>query len=201
MIFMDKVFDKWDSKVSISDPGLKDYINLMPRNVYATQGKQAGNKHAKKEVHIVERLMNSLMRGGTGRKIGGKLIRGRGGTGKKEKMYKITIDAFEIINQRTKQNPVQLLVEAIENSAPREETTRVKFGGVINLIPVDIAPQRRIDLALRNMGRAVVMRSFDNKKSAEQALAEEIILASKNEPQSHAVSRKIEIERIAKSSR
>ncbi len=201
MIFMDKIFDKWDSTVSVIDLGLRDYINLMPKNVYATQGRQATNKQTKKEIHIIERLINSLMRGGTGRKIGGKLIRGRGGTGKKGKMYKITMEAFEIIHQRTKQNPVQLLVQAIENSAPREETTRVKYGGVVNLIPVDIAPQRRMDLALRNMGRAVVMRSFDNKKSAEQALAEEIILASKNEPQSHAVSRKIEIERIAKSSR
>ena len=198
---MEKVFDKWDSAVTIEDPGLKGYINLVPRLVYATQGKQATSSYAKKSIHIVERLINSLMRGGTGRKISGKVIRGRGGTGKKAKMHSVVKDAFAIIEARTKQNPVQLLVIALENSAPREETTRVKFGGVINLIPVDIAPQRRIDLALRNMGRAVAMRSFDNKKSAAEALAEEIILASKNEPQSHAVSRKIEVERIAKSSR
>ena len=93
------------------------------------------------------------------------------------------------------------MVKAIENSAPREETTRVKYGGVVYHMAVDISPQRRIDFALRNIGRAVTMRSFDVKKSAAEALAEELILASNNDNQSHAIARKIEVERVAKSSR
>jgi len=201
VVFMDKVFGKWDSNVKVNDPGLKRYINLDPRYVYHTQGKQASIKFGKSKVHIVERLVNTLMRGGTGRKIGGKIIRDRKGCGKKAKMYRIVEEAFDEIYKRTKKNPLQLLVQAIENAAPREETTRVKYGGIINLIPVDISPQRRVDLALRNIGKAVAMRSFDSKKSAKNALVEEIILASNNDPQSHAVSRKIEIERMAKSSR
>ncbi len=195
------IFGKWESKAKITDPGIRRYLNLDARIVLHNQGRHAKKTFGKTKVHIVERLINSLMRGGTGRKIGGKVIRGRGGTGKKTKMHEITKKAFEIIHTKTKQNPVEVLVKAIENAAPREETTRVKYGGAIQHLPVDIAPQRRIDFALRNIARAVAIKSFDTKKTAEEALAEELILASKNEPSSNAIAKKIEVERIAKSSR
>ena len=195
------IFGKWESKATITDPGIRKYINLDARIVLHNQARHSQETFGKTKVHIVERLINSLMRGGTGKKIGGKVIRGRGGTGKKEKMYKITKNAFEIIHKKTKQNPIEVLIKAIENAAPREETTRVKYGGVVQHLAVDIAPQRRIDFALRNIARAVAIKSFDNKKTAEEALAEELILASKNEPSSSAIAKKIEVERIAKSSR
>ncbi len=168
---MYKIFNKWDSEVEIEDPGLRKYINLETRIVLHDQGRHAKRSFGKTKLHIVERLINSLMRGGTGRKIGGKVIRGRGGCGKKEKMRKVVENAFEIIHKKTKQNPIQILVKAIENAAPREETTRVKYGGIITPIAVDTSPQRRVDFALRNIARAVAIRSFDNKKSAEEALA------------------------------
>ncbi|MBS3060575.1 MAG: 30S ribosomal protein S7 [DPANN group archaeon] len=196
-----KIFDKYESKAEITDPGIKNYINLEPKYSFYSQGKQAKKIFGKQKVHIVERLINNLMRSGTGGKLAGKLIRGRNGTGKKQKMAKVTEKAFETIERRTKKNPLQILIKAIENAAPREETTRVKYGGVVNLIAVDISPQRRVDFALRNIGKAVVMRSFDTKKSADQALVEELILASNNDTGSHAITKKIEIERIAASSR
>lgn len=196
------VFDKWDSsKVELRDLGLKKYINLTPKIMYHTQGRHAGKQFRKQNVHIVERLINNLMRGGTGDKIAGRVVRGRGGCGKKMKMYRTVEEAFEIVGKKSGKNPVEVLVHAIENSAPREETTRVKYGGVIYHVAVDISPMRRIDFALRNIGKAVALRSFDNKKSAEEALAEELILASQNDSQSHAIARKIETERVAKSSR
>lgn len=195
------VFGKWESVGEITDPGIEKYINLNAKIVMHNQGRHAKKTFGKTNLHIVERLINSLMRGGTGKKIGGKIIRDRGGCGKKSKMHKVTQDAFEIIHTKTKQNPVEILTKAIVNSAPREETTRVKFGGIIAHLAVDVAPQRRIDFALRNIARAVAIKSFKSKKSAEQALAEELILASKNEPASNAISKKNEVERIAKSSR
>lgn len=195
------VFGKWGSDIEIHDSGLKKYINLEARLTYASQGRHAKKSFSKKNVHIVERLINTLMRGGTGSKLGGKVIRDRKGCGKKIKAYAVVEEALELINKKSEKNPIGLLVRAIENSAPREETTRVKYGGVTYPIAVDIAPQRRVDFALRNIGKAVVMRSFKKKKSVAEALADEIMLAAKNDTTSHAISRKIEVERIARSSR
>jgi small subunit ribosomal protein S7 len=195
------VFGKWKSDVVVMDPGLKDYINLNAKLSLFTQGRLSQKTFGKAKMHLVERLINNLMRGGTGKKISGRVIRGRGGCGKKAKMCNIAKKAFEIVNQKTGKNPVEVLVRAIENSAPREETTRVKYGGITYQLAVDVSPQRRVDFALRNMGRASAIRSFDNPKSAAEALAEELILASTNDAQSHAVARRIDIERMAKSSR
>lgn len=196
-----KVFGKFDFDVEILDPGLKEYINLDSRIHLSTLGRHAKKPFGKSQVHIVERMINSLMIGGTGKKIGGRVIRDRGGCGKKAKMYKITEAAFDLINEKTGKNPVELLIRAVENAAPIEETTKVQYGGVIYHVAVDVSPMRRIDFALRNIGRAVAIKSFDTKKSMVEALADEIILASKNDASSHAISRRIEIERIARSSR
>lgn len=195
------IFDKWKSEVEITDLGLKKYINLDVRFVLHNQGRHVHKKFSKKDVHIVERLINTLMRGGTGRKIGGKVVRDKGGTGKKVKMWKTAKDAFEMINKKTGENPVNVLAKAIENAAPREETTRVKYGGVVYHVAVDISPQRRVDFALRNIGKAVAIRSFNKPKTATEALVEELTLASQNDTNSHAIARKIEVERIARSSR
>jgi small subunit ribosomal protein S7 len=195
------VFNKWTSAAQVADPGIQKYINLDAKIVLHNQGRHTKRTFGKSQMHIVERLINTLMRGGTGKKLGGRVIRGLGGCGKKIKMYETTRQAFEEINQKTGKNPVEVLVKAIENAAPREETTRVKYGGAIYHLAVDIAPQRRIDFALRNIGKAVAIRSFKNKKTAKQALVEELMMASQNDAQSHAISRKIEVERVAKSSR
>lgn len=191
-------FGKWPYNVEVRDISLKPYIILSERLVPFSQARE---QKKFRKTNIVERLINNLMRGGTGRKLKGHVIRDRGGTGKKMKMYIVAKKCFEIINKRTGKNPMEILVAAIENSAPREEVTRVKMGGVTYPIAVDISPQRRIDFALRNIGKAFAMRSFNVKKSAAEALADELILAAKNDIQSHAVARKVEIERISRSAR
>jgi len=196
------IFDKWNaSEVVVEDPGLQTYINLKPSYLLHTHGKHAGKQFAKSDISIVERLINAIMRSGSGRKIGGKMIRGREGCGKKSKAFDIVKKAFEIIEKKTKESPVQVYIRALENAAPREETTRVKFGGITRLIAVDISPQRRIDFALQNIGIASIGKSFNTSKSAEEALADEIIAAAKNETSSTAVTRKNEIERVAKGAR
>ena len=196
-----KVFDRWESKANINDTSLTNYINLEPRYTMHSQGRQSKKAFTKSKTHIVERLINTLMRSGTNGKLSGKVIRGRAGCGKKEKMARVCEDAFELIERRTKQNPIQTVIDAIQNAAPREETTRMRMGGIVNHIAVDISPQRRVDFAIRNIGKAVVMRSFDTKKTAARALSEELLLAANNDPQSHAIAKKIEIERVAMSSR
>ncbi|MGA1873962.1 MAG: 30S ribosomal protein S7, partial [Thermoplasmatota archaeon] len=64
---------------------------------------------------------------------------------------------------------------------------------------VDTAPTRRLDIALRNISIGTVKASHKNKKSISECLAGELIAASKGDIQSFAVSKRDEVERVAKS--
>ena len=176
------------SEVIVTDGGLAKYIDLTPTNVPHSGGIHANRWFGKSKLSIVERLINNIMRT-------------EKYTGKKLKAYKAVSDAFDIISQRTGTNPVQVLVQALENAAPREEVTRLQFGGISTPKAVDISPQRRLDIALRNICVGVVAASTKNRKPMLQCLADEILLASKGDVTSYAVAKKDEIERIAQSAR
>jgi small subunit ribosomal protein S7 len=109
--------------------------------------------------------------------------------------------AFEIIHLETRKNPVEVFVKAVENASPNEDTTRIVYGGVVYHVSVDVAPLRRIDLALRFIAEGVRESTYSNPKTIEEALAKEIITASSNSMESHSVKKKNEQERIAMSSR
>ncbi|MEM0438227.1 MAG: 30S ribosomal protein S7, partial [Candidatus Micrarchaeia archaeon] len=111
---------------------------------------------------------------------------------------RVVKDAFEIIAKTEKTNPIQVLITAIENSAPREDVTRVQFGGVFYQVAVDVSASRRLDMALRNIVLATIMQSFNKKKTMAQALAEELTLASKGDLNSYAIKKRDEVERIAR---
>jgi len=114
---------------------------------------------------------------------------------------KIIRNALEIIHLRTGQNPIQVLVRALENAAPREDVTRLSYGGIVYFKAVDISPQRRLDLALRYIAQGAREASFRNRKTTDEALADEIILAASNDSKSFAIRKKNELERIALASR
>jgi len=198
-----KYFGKWQvDDVVIKDQGLQRYIRLQPGLVLHAGGRHAGKQFGKAEVPIVERLVNKVMRSGPGvRKLGGKLIRGAGACGKKHKAYNIVRGALEIVEQRAKKNPIQVLVDAIQNSAPREETTRISYGGITYHHAVDSAPQRRLDVALKNLAAGAFAASFNSKKPIEECLAEELVMASNYDMKSFAIARKEETERISKGAR
>ena len=198
-----KYFGKWQvDDVVIKDPGLKRYIKLQPGLVMRTGGKHAGKQFGKAEVPVVERLINKIMRSGPGvRKLGGKVIRGAGACGKKLKAYNIVRKALDTVEQKTKKNPIQVLVDAIQNSALREETTRIAYGGITYHHAVDSSPQRRLDMALKNLAAGSFAASFNSKKPMEECLADELIMASNYDMKSFAVARKEETERIAKGAR
>lgn len=196
-----KLFNKYPYDVEVEDESIREYINLREMVVPNTFGR-AGSRKMNVSKNIVERLVNKLMRGGTGKKVGGKLIRTHGKLqGKKQRAMKIVEEAFEIIANRTKNNPIKVLVNAIENSAPREDTTRVEYGGARYQVSVDIAPKRRVDMALKNISMATIMSSFAKKATMAEALANEMILASNNDINSYAIKRRDEVERIARSAR
>ena len=184
-----KLFNKWSyENIEVRDPSLKKYISLRPVIVPHTGGRHEHRRFGKGQVPIVERLMNKLMRPGRN-------------MGKKHLAYNIVKKAFDIIYLETGENPLQVLVRAVENAAPREETTRIMYGGIIYHVAVDVAPLRRVDLALRHLTEGARNCAFNNPKPIEECLAEEIIAAARGDPRSHALSRKEEIERIALSSR
>jgi small subunit ribosomal protein S7 len=122
-------------------------------------------------------------------------------SGKKAKATNIVKEAFEIINLRTGKNPVEVLVKAVENSSPCEDTTRISYGGVVYHMSVDIAPQRRIDLALRHITEGARAASANNPLSIQEALANELVLASNHDIKSAGIAKRNEIERVAQSSR
>ena len=195
-----KLFNKWDIKtVVVEDPGLKNYVNLSPLLVPRTFGRNSNQRFAKSKVNIVERLMNKLMVPGH---KGKKHYRTSGpATGKGLHVYSVVQKCFEIIEQQTKQNPIQVFVKALENAAPREEITAIEYGGARYPQAVDCAPQRRIDIALRQFIQGSYGKSFNKKTSIAQALADELIKASNLDQASQAVSKKLELERQADSSR
>ncbi|MFA5108631.1 MAG: 30S ribosomal protein S7 [Candidatus Micrarchaeia archaeon] len=200
----DKLFNKFElDTVHVSDPSLIAYVNLDPVVIPHSHGRQAKYQFKKSRVNIVERLVNKLMRGGTGQKTSGKVIRTNGSMqGQKFRAMKIVETAFDIIAKRSGKNPVQLLIDAIENSAPREDFTRVSFGGVSYQVAVDVSASRRLDMALRNITLAAIMGGFGSRKTLAEALADEIELAAKGDTQnSYAIKKKDETERMARSAR
>ncbi len=200
----DKLFEKYAlEEVVVSDPSLVAYINLDPVAFPHSHGRQAKHMFGKRKVNIVERLMNKLMRGGTGMKTSGKVIRTNGSLqGQKTKVMRVVEQAFGIIAEKTKKNPVQVLVDAVQNSAPREDFTRVSFGGVSYQVAVDVSASRRLDMALRNITLAAIMGAFSNRRTLAEALANELELAAKGDVQnSYAVKKRDETERMARSAR
>jgi small subunit ribosomal protein S7 len=184
-----KLFQKWSFQgIKVEDLGLQRYLNLTPMVTPHSMGRHEHQRFRKARVNIVERLINNLMRPGKN-------------AGKKAKATNIVKQAFDIIYLRTGKNPIEVLVKAVENAAPCEDTTRISYGGVVYHLSVDVAPQRRIDLAIRHITEGARAASMNNPKPIQETLAEELILAANKDIKSAAVAKRNEIERVAQSSR
>lgn len=183
------VFGKYSCKnIQVSDAGLAKYIHLDAIGVMHHSARHGNKRFAKGKVHVVERLINDVMRSETYQ-------------GKKSKAYKAVEEAFVRVADKAKENPIQVLVTAVVNAAPREEITRLRYGGINVPKSVDVAPMRRLDVALRHLAQGATEASFKSTKPIDQCLAEEILKAAKNDPQSFAVGKRDEVERVAKSAR
>ncbi len=183
------LFSKYDlSEVMVHDTGLARYINLRPIVVPHSGAKNANVMFGKYRMSIIERLINNMMRS-------------KHYTGKKSKAYAVVREAFEIIEKRGKKNPVQIFVDALEQAAPMEEITRLRYGGISVPKAVDVSPSRRLDIALRNICIGANKASFKKKKSIARCLADEIMTAARGDLGSFAVSKRDEKERVAGSAR
>lgn len=193
-------FGKWGTKdVVVTDMGLKKYINIEPRLVPKTGARYAGFKFHKSRTFIVERLINKVMVPGHKAK---KHFKSSGScTGKAITAYNIVEDAFDIIEKKTKRNPIEVFVTALENSCTREEVIAIEYGGARYPKAVECSPQRRIDLALRYFVQGSYQKSFNSKKSFVNCLADEIVNAFEQRTDSVAIAKKLEMERQADASR
>lgn len=197
---MIKLMNLWSvNDIKVEDPGLKEYICLDPVLMPKTGAKYAKNRFHKSKISIVERLLNKLMVPGHKSKKHFKTSSHI--TGKSATVYSLVKKALKLVEEKTGQNPIKILVKAIENAAPREEILTIEYGGARYPKAVECAPQRRVDLALRYMTQGAYHKSFDSKKPSYQYLADEILNAYKLSSSSSAISKKLELERQADSSR
>jgi small subunit ribosomal protein S7 len=194
-----KIFDIYETKgVDVKDPGLKAVVNLSEKLVLKTHGRYT-QKFSKSKVNIIERFIGYLgVAGHRGKKH--KIITSWA-SGKYSKNTKIILEALKIIQDKTKTNPIQILVQAVQNSAPCDEITTIEYGGARYPQAVDVSPIRRVALALRNLVHGGYDKAFNKKASMSEGLATEILAASAKTPESFAVQKKTEAEKQADSAR
>ncbi|KAK7495794.1 hypothetical protein BaRGS_00013014 [Batillaria attramentaria] len=187
-----KLFGKWSADdVQIGDISLQDYIPVKEK--YAkylphSAGRYQVKRFRKTQCPIVERLACSLM------------MHGRN-NGKKLMAVRIVKHAFEIIHLLTGENPLQVVVNAIINSGPREDSTRIGRAGTVRRQAVDVSPLRRVNQAIWLLCTGAREAAFRNIKTIAECLADELINAAKGSSNSHAIKKKDELERVAKSNR
>ena len=194
-----KIFDLYAlEEVRVEDPGLKKYINLEPKLILKNHGKHV-YKFGRMKINIVERLASYLgVPGHRGRK---QKIRTNWSSGKYSRNMKTVLEALRLIEEKTKQNPVQVLVKAIENCAPDDEVTTIEYGGARYPQSVDVSPTRRVALALRNIVHGSYDKAFGKKATIAEGLATEIVLAFNKNSESFAYQKRIETEKQADSAR
>ena len=178
------LFGKWDlTEVVIDDTTLEKYINLDAFQIPHTGGRHSKKRFGRRDLTVIERFINNLMRS-------------EKYTGKKAQAYNVMKNAFEIINSKKKTNPAQVMVQALENSAPRAAVVSLRYGGIRVYSGVDVSPTRRVDTAIRNLCIGA-LESSKKQRSIEKSLSRELMLASEGNPDSYAVGKKEELERQA----
>eukprot|EP00389_Voromonas_pontica_P018348 GDKH01028865.1.p2 GENE.GDKH01028865.1~~GDKH01028865.1.p2 ORF type:complete len:204 (-),score=70.68 GDKH01028865.1:91-702(-) len=187
-----KLFGRWSyEEVQVADLSLVDYIAVKEKaQVYTphTGGRYQKKRFRKAQCPIVERLCNSIM------------MHGRN-NGKKCMAVRIVKHSFEIIHLLTDKNPIQVLVDAVKNGGPREDSTRIGSAGVMRRQAVDVAPLRRVNQAIHLICAGARNAAFRNIKTIAECLADEVINAAKESSNSYAIKKKDEIERVAKANR
>ncbi len=191
-----KLFNKWSfDGVVVEDAGLVNYINLKPIIVPRTNGYYHNTPFYKTKVNIIERLMNRVqVTGHKGKKH--KFTSGHN-TGKAKMILNMMIEVLEDLERRTKENPIQVIVTAIENAAPREEVITIERSGARYAQAVDMSPTRRVDLVLRYLCQGAAQKAFNKETSFKDALVGEIIDCYNFGESSQAMNKKNEIEKMA----
>jgi len=194
-----KIFDLYDvSEITVKDPALRPVINFKDKLLLKSQGRNL-NRFGAAKVNIVERLARRLdVPGHLGKKH--KVITSWA-SGKYNKNMRTVLRTLEIVQKKTNRNPVQVLVDAVENGSPKDEITVIEHAGARYPQAVDCSPMRRVNLAIRWFVQGAYAKSFGKKKKMAETLAEEITKASEKSMESYAMSKKNEAEKQADGAR
>lgn len=128
---------------------------------------------------LVQGLINRLMR-----------------RGKKSIATRITYDAFDLIETRTKRGPVEVFEQAMRNTSPVLEVKPRRVGGATYQVPVEVRPDRRISLAMRWILAAAMARPG---KTMAERLAGELMDAANNT--GAAIKKREDTHRMAEANR
>lgn len=116
--------------------------------------------------------------------------------GKKNTARKIIYDAFDVIGQRTKKEPLDVFKQALNNVAPVLEVRSRRVGGATYQVPVDVREDRRVSLAIRWINTYAKAR---RDKSMANRLAAELMAASNGE--GSAVKKRDDTHRMAEANK
>jgi small subunit ribosomal protein S7 len=116
--------------------------------------------------------------------------------GKKSTAERIIYDSFDIIEERTKRNPLEVFDQAMQNATPQVEVKPRRVGGATYQVPMEVPAHRRTSLAIRWLLLAARNRSG---RSMAEKLASEFMDAANG--QGTAVKRKDDTHRMAEANR
>lgn len=116
--------------------------------------------------------------------------------GEKTIAEKIAYSAFDIIQEKTKKEPLEIFEQAIKNVSPILEVKSRRIGGANYQVPMEVRGERKLALAFRWIIQAARAKKG---KAMKDKLAEELIAASNNE--GAAVKKKQDTQRMAEANR
>lgn len=116
--------------------------------------------------------------------------------GKKNTARRLVSETFEIIKNKTKENPVKVFEQAVENVKPALEVRARRIGGAVYQIPVEVKPRRQFQIACK-----WIIGAARNKKGAPMSkrLAEELTQAFNND--GAAIKKKEDTHRMAQANK
>ncbi len=91
-------------------------------------------------------------------------------SGEKSIAERIVYGAFDIIQERFKEDPLEVFRKALDNVKPKVEVKSRRVGGATYQVPVEVRPERRVSLAMRwlvNYSRSRGEKSMDERLAAE----------------------------------
>ncbi len=194
-----KIFDLYESKnIEIRDAALRPWVNISAKLLVKSHGRKQ-DKYSSAKMHIIERFANRLgVPGHLGKK---HRIITSWSSGKYNKNMGTFLKVLAILQEKTGLNPMQVLMQALENGSPRDEITVIESAGARYPQAVDCSPARRIALAVRWLVQGAYSKSFGKKNKMANALANEIMLAAKGSMDSYAVVKRNEAEKQADAAR
>jgi len=116
--------------------------------------------------------------------------------GKKSVAERVVYGALDQVVERTKGEPVEMLVKALDNIRPMVEVKSRRVGGATYQVPVEVRAERRVTLAMRWLVEAARKRG---EKSMDRRLAGEIMDAV--ESRGSAVKKREDVHRMAEANK